>query len=90
MAVLGLALLQLAADDDAMEEEELQEEEEQLNMHMHFSMAAASAAATAADAPASRPTRKRVVQRGTPMSSCLAHSMISIMSTKRRTSSIFG
>ena len=43
MAAFGLALLQLEADDEAMEEaleeEELQEEEEQLNMLMHFTMA---------------------------------------------------
>ena len=67
MAAFGLALLQLEADDEAMEEaleeEELQEEEEQLNMLMHFTMAAGAAAA-AADAPASRASKRRVVQRG--------------------------
>ena len=71
MAAFGLALLQLEADDEAMEEEleameeeELQEEEEQLNMLMHFTMAAGAAAAAAADAPASRASKRRVVQRG--------------------------
>ena len=53
MPAFGLELLQLKADDDAMEEDELQEEEEQLNMHMHVRRAAAEAAAAAADAPAS-------------------------------------
>ena len=62
MAAFGLALLQLEADDEAMEEEleameeeELQEEEEQLNMLMHFTMAAGAAAAAAADAPLASP-----------------------------------
>ena len=73
MAAFGLALLQLEADDEAMEEaleameeEELQEEEEQprVNMLMHFTMTAGAATAAAADAPASRASKRRVVQRG--------------------------
>ena len=42
MAAFGLALLQLEADDEAMEEDELQEDEEQLNMHCGVASLAAA------------------------------------------------
>ena len=38
----GLALLQLEADDEAMEEDELQEDEKQLNMHCGVAVLAAA------------------------------------------------